>query len=272
MRAAVRRLPSARALQREAVLALGGLRAIVLQVAHPAVGHGVAEHSDFALDPVARLHATLSFVYVVADGDEPLVRAVARAVGRAHRPVVSGSASAVPYDARDPELQRFVAATLHETSLRMAELVWGPLPPPLVDELLALSGRFATALGMPAAMWPVDMQAFERYYREVLDGLRLDAVTSGVLRELVAARRAPLWVRAAMPLLLALTAPLLPTPLRTQLGWQRVPGERVAAALVGLLAPLYRAAPRRLRTLPSRRYVAAARRAWGGTGGSVPAA
>jgi uncharacterized protein (DUF2236 family) len=267
-----RRIPSAAALQREAVLAVGGLRAIVLQVAHPAVGHGVAEHSDFAVDPVARLHATLSFVYVVADGDERLVRSVAGAVGRAHRPVVSGARAAVPFDARDPELQRWVAATLHETSLRMAELVWGPLPRPLADELLARSGRFATVLGMPAPLWPEDMDAFDRYFAEALDRLRFDETTADVLRELVAARRAPAWVRVSMPLLLALTAPLLPERLRAALGWQRVRGERAAAVLVRLLAPLYRAAPGRLRTLPSRRYVAAARRAWGGAGGSVPAA
>lgn len=267
-----RRIPDARALQREAVLALGGLRAIVLQVAHPAVGRGVAEHSGFALDPVARLHATLSFVYVVADGDERLVRSVAQAVGRAHRPVVADPGAAVPYDARDPELQRWVAATLHETSLRMAELVWGPLPRPLADELLALSGRFATVLGMPAALWPADMDAFDRYYADATAGLRFDATTAGVIRQLVAARRAPAWVRAAMPLLLALTAPLLPARLRAELGWRRAVGERAMTALVRLLAPVYRAAPRRLRTLPSRRYTAAARRSWGGTGASAAAA
>lgn len=267
-----RRIPAAADLQREAVLAVGGLRAIVLQVAHPAVGHGVAEHSDFAADPLARLHATLSFVYVVASGDEHLVRSVSQAVGRAHRPVVSGADDAVAYDARDPELQRWVAATLHETALRMAELVWGPLPRPLADELLVRSGRFATVLGMPAALWPEDMDAFDRYYAEALGRLRFDDTTVAVLHELVAARHAPAWVRAAMPLLVAVTAPLLPAALRAGLGWQRVPGEGAAAVLVRLLAPVYRAAPGRLRTLPSRRYTAAVRRARGGAGGSLPAA
>jgi uncharacterized protein (DUF2236 family) len=267
-----RRIPSAAALQQEAVLAVGGLRAIVLQVAQPAVGHGVAAHSAFALDPLARLHATLSFVYVVADADDRLVAGVARSVGRAHRPVVSAPDEPVPYDARDPELQRWVAATLHETALRMAELVWGPLPGPLVDELLVRSGRFATALGMPAALWPADAAAFDRYYRAATEGLRFDATTAAVIHELVAARRAPAWVRAAMPVLVALTAPLLPQPLRRQLGWERVPGERAVSAVVRALAPVYRVLPRGLRILPSRRYVAAARRTWGGAGASVPAA
>jgi uncharacterized protein (DUF2236 family) len=267
-----RRIPNARALQREAVLAFGGLRAIVLQVAQPAVGHGVADHSAFAEDPVARLHSTLSFVYVVADGDPGLVAAVARAVGRAHRPVVSGPADAVAYDARDPELQRWVAATLHETALRMAEVIWGPLPRPLADELLARNGRFATVLGMPASLWPADSAGFDRYYGDACARLRFDAATAAVIQELVAARRAPRWVRAAMPLLVAFTAPLLPAPLRAQLGWEHPRGERLVALLLRLLVPAYRAAPVRLRTLPSRRYVAAARRTWGGTGSSSLAA
>lgn len=267
-----RRIPSARALQREAVLAVGGLRAIVLQVAHPAVGHGVAKHSDFARDPVARLHATLSFVYVVAGGDDRLVRAVAGSVGRAHRPVVSAAGAAVPYDARDAELQRWVAATLHETALRMAELVWGPLPPPLADELLARSGRFATVLGMPPALWPGDSEAFERYYRDASDSLGFDEATAGVIRELVAARSAPLWVRASMPVLVAFTAPLLPARLQAQLGWDALPGRRAVAAVIGRLVPLYRMLPQAVRALPSRRYLAAARRTWGGAGPSSAAA
>jgi uncharacterized protein (DUF2236 family) len=155
----------------------------------------------------------------------------------------------------------------------MAELVWGPLPRPLVEELLARSGRFGTVLGMPAGLWPADPDAFDRYYREATAELRFDPATAAVIRELVAARSAPLWVRASMPLLAAFTAPLLPQPLRAQLGWGRVRGERAVAALVRrLLVPVYRALPRRVRTLPSRRYLAAANRAWGGPDPSSPAA
>ena len=254
------------------MLAVGGLRAIVLQLAHPAVGHGVADHSAFAADPVARLHATLSFVYVVADGDEALVAGVVRSVGRAHRPVVSARGEAIPYDARDPELQRWVAATLHETALRMAELVWGPLPRPLADELLARNGRFATVLGMPAALWPADSDGFDRYYREASAALGFDDATAGVITELVAARNAPLWVRASMPLLEAFTAPLLPPDLQARLGWSELPWRRAAAALVRWLVPVYRALPAAVRALPSRRYVAAARRSRGGPGLSPVAA
>jgi uncharacterized protein (DUF2236 family) len=44
----------------EAILLAGGGRAILMQIAHPAVGRGVAEHSDFASRPLDRLHATMT--------------------------------------------------------------------------------------------------------------------------------------------------------------------------------------------------------------------
>jgi uncharacterized protein (DUF2236 family) len=49
-----------RLVAREGALLAGGARAILLQIAHPAVGRGVAEHSDFAGRPLDRLRATLT--------------------------------------------------------------------------------------------------------------------------------------------------------------------------------------------------------------------
>jgi uncharacterized protein (DUF2236 family) len=47
-------------LDREAMLLLGaGPRALLMQLAHPAVAAGVAEHSDFRADPWRRLDGTL---------------------------------------------------------------------------------------------------------------------------------------------------------------------------------------------------------------------
>ena len=46
-------------ISRERVVALGGLSAVLLQLAHPLVAAGVAEHSSFQEDPVRRLKLTL---------------------------------------------------------------------------------------------------------------------------------------------------------------------------------------------------------------------
>ena len=49
----------------EGVLLAGAGRAILLQIANPAVGHGVAEHSNFVARPFDRFRATLTYVYAV---------------------------------------------------------------------------------------------------------------------------------------------------------------------------------------------------------------
>lgn len=255
-----RRLPTAAQLQTEGVLLAGGLRAVLLQVAHPAVGHGVARHSDFATDPLARLRGTLEFVYVVAEGDEDLVRRVARSVGAAHRPVVSAADAPVGYDARDPALQFWVAATIHDTAIRIAEAVWGPLPAPLADELLALDGRLATVLGLPVGEWPGTRAAFNARFAVTARELRFDETTLPVVEALFAARATPRWVRLVMPLLAKATLPTLPVlqPALTPLVPRRVPD---VLPLALRLAPAWRLLPPTLRRLPSRRILAAARRA-----------
>src|SRR5438270_738156 len=43
----------------EPVLLLGGGRALLMQLAHPSVAAGVADHSDFRRDPMSRLQRTL---------------------------------------------------------------------------------------------------------------------------------------------------------------------------------------------------------------------
>ncbi|MGT2426831.1 oxygenase MpaB family protein [Amnibacterium kyonggiense] len=252
-----RRIPPAPRLQLEGVLLAGGLRALLLQLAHPAVGHGVARHSAFETDPLARLWGTLSYIYVVAAGEPDLVRRVAREVGGAHRPVVSDAGAAVTYDARDPDLQLWVAATIHDTAVRIVEAVWGPMPLALADELLARNGRLATALGLPADRWPRTRAEFDRVFAEAAAGLRFDEVTLPVVRALLTSRAVPRWVRLVMPLYARATLGSVPAlagqlaPLVAGRGPDLLP-------LARRLAPLWRLLPRGLRRLPARRFLAAA--------------
>ncbi|WP_375400692.1 oxygenase MpaB family protein [uncultured Amnibacterium sp.] len=256
--ASARRIPSAEQLLQEGVLVLGGLRALLLELADPAVGHGVAEHSGFAANPLGRLHGTLTYVYLLQADEPRVLAAVADRIVRLHAGVRSAPGDTPAYDARHADLQLWVAATIHDTAIRMAELVWGPLPTALKDELLALDIRLGTSLGMPAEAWPADTAAFDAYFAQHAATLRFDDTTWAVVRQLFSPTAAPLWVRAAMPVLIRITAPLLPAGLGAQLG---LAGRgRILLGAVRALAPVYRAVPRRVRTLPRRRYLAAARR------------
>ena len=57
---------------REGVLLLGGGRALILQVAHPLVAAGVADHSNYREDPWGRLYRTLDLTTKIVFGSAEL--------------------------------------------------------------------------------------------------------------------------------------------------------------------------------------------------------
>src|SRR5215468_9059469 len=75
-------------LNREAMLLLGaGPRALLLQLAHPSVAAGVAEHSDFRTDPWARLAGTLRSYLTIVYGTTRTARAEIRRLNTLHREI-----------------------------------------------------------------------------------------------------------------------------------------------------------------------------------------
>ncbi|MEO8908061.1 MAG: oxygenase MpaB family protein, partial [Microbacteriaceae bacterium] len=141
----------------EGVLLAGGGRAILLQIAYPGVGRGVAEHSDFASHPLDRLHATLTYAYAVVYGTDAEITAVRRRVNRAHASVIGGADAAGPeYSAYDPELQLWVAATLYDTAISLYERIFGTLDDETAELVYREYGALGTVLQVPPDAWPVD--------------------------------------------------------------------------------------------------------------------
>jgi uncharacterized protein (DUF2236 family) len=243
----------------ESALIAGGGRAILLQLAHPAVGHGVAAHSDFADRSIDRLRNTLRFVYAVAFGTPGQLAFVTREVNRAHRPVHAEATEGRPaYSAFDPQLQLWVAATLYDTAVLVHERIYGPLDEASADLLYAEYAKVGTALQMPAALWPPDRAAFQRYFDVTLAALRVDEVTRGVANALLhPSRKAPVWLRLAMPTARLVTAGLLPESLRSDFGLPWGPArERRFERLMTATSIIYPFLPQRLRYLPKTRAMA----------------
>jgi len=239
----------------EAILLAGGGRAILLQLANPAVGHAVADHSNFAADPLRRLRNTLTFVYALIYGTDEQKARMTALVNAGHRPVRSTEVSPVHYDAADARLQLWVAATLYDTAIRIRELTFGPLPEPEAEAVYREYAVVGTALGMPAELWPADRAAFGTYWNEQLAQLTVDERVLAVSRQLLYPHTGPLWVRAAMPLVRLVTAGLLPPELSAAYGLPL--NERRYALLWRWAARLYPRLPRRLRSWPRRHYLAA---------------
>ncbi|GAA1207908.1 oxygenase MpaB family protein [Rhodoglobus aureus] len=237
----------------DVALLAGGGAAILLQIAHPAVGLAVAEHSDFARRPLDRLNGTLTYLYVTVYGTPAEAAEVARRVGAAHRPVHSDA-----YDARDAHLQLWVAATLYDTAMRVRELVFGPLREVDAETLLADYAVIATALGVPRALWPEDRAAFGRYWNESVAGLSVTDASQRVAQQLLHPTGGPWWLRPAMPLVRVLTAGLLSEELRAAYGLSH--NQKRFDRIIRVTRAVYPRLPRWVRFAAQHRYLAAFRK------------
>jgi uncharacterized protein (DUF2236 family) len=217
-------------LNREAMLLLGaGPRALLLQLAHPAVAAGVADHSDFHADPWRRLAGTLRSYLTIVFGSTAAARGEIRRLNALHRGIVGPG-----YSARDPELSLWVHATLVESTIAVYDAWLEPLPAARRAAYYAETRPIGRAFGVPEALLPADLEAFDRYVAVMLapDGA---VRVSAVARELAAVVLRP-------PL--APLAPLLPVPPGPAAAvLRRVPAGAYAWTLwpsVGLLPPSVR--------------------------------
>lgn len=239
----------------EGILLAAGARAILLQVADPAIARGVAEHSDFASRPLDRLSATMSYVYGVVFGTPDEIDYVSRGVEHTHRRVVGRG-----YDASDAGLQLWVAATLYQSAVQLYEIVFGPLPSARAERVYAQYAVLGTALQVAPSDWPSDRATFDAYWQQRLAELTVTAEARGIARDLLYPKSAVL--RPLAPVNRLITAGLVPPPLRDsyQLPWNLSRQRRFDALMAGVRT-VYPLLPTPLRALPKTYYLHRVRRA-----------
>jgi uncharacterized protein (DUF2236 family) len=233
---------------REAALLLGGGRALLMQLAHPAVAQGVADHSDYRDHTFRRLNRTLDLSLALVFGTGRQAREAAAQINRRHAGVRGAG-----YSALDPDLLLWVHATLIDSTIATYETFVGHLPRSEWERYYQEAKRAGRLLGIPASAFPKRLSDFDAYMARMLE----EELSVGALaRDLAKHVLRPLPVRAFWPLE-AVTAGLLPAHLRRayRLAWGRA--ERSAFALSK------RVLPRLIPTLPAAlRYVPPARRAF----------
>lgn len=92
-------------------LFVGGLAAVVLELAEPAVRAGVWEHSSFRNDPMGRLQRTAMAAMVTVYGARSIAEPMIAGVVRMHAKVAGRTPEGAAYSARDPRLLCWVQAT-----------------------------------------------------------------------------------------------------------------------------------------------------------------
>ena len=255
---------------REAVILLGGGRALLLQIAHPLVAAGVAAHSRFRQRPLERLWRTLDLMLTLVFADAERAMAAVREIERVHARVrgvldagVGPFAPGTPYDASEPGLLFWVYATLVDTALAVYERFVGPLAAGERAAYYEESKVGARLFGIPEPLIPPTLERFEEYVDGMIRGEVL--AVGATAREIAASILRPPVPLALAPAFRAggfLAVGLLPPALRERFGFAWSAGQEralralAAATRVGLpflpgcvrLMPHARRAARRRRT------------------------
>jgi uncharacterized protein (DUF2236 family) len=92
-------------------LGIGGITAVILELAEPRVRSGVWNHSTFRTDPIARMERTGTAAMVTVFGAKSVAERMIAGIGRMHDRVKGTTPCGQPYHASDPELLDWVQAT-----------------------------------------------------------------------------------------------------------------------------------------------------------------
>jgi uncharacterized protein (DUF2236 family) len=235
------------------VLAVGGARAVLLQVAHPLVAAGVHDHSDYRHDPFGRGGRTIDWLLKVQFGDPETVAAQRALLRAVHERVTGVSPGGVPYRALDPDLLLWVWATLVDSFALAYRVFVAPMPAERLQRYYDESKAWAHASGVPEGAYPATWPELRAY----VDGIVASELEVGPVLRDVATGLSPFLRRpvstALRPVEAFLTGALLPPRLRAELGIAWGAPEKAAFATAARASRLgARVVPRRVRHEPAR--------------------
>ena len=133
---------------------VGGIRALLLQAAHPAALTGVTEHSRYESDPLGRLAGTTRWLTVTTFGATEVVAREAARVNAMHARVQGTygdrAGTTQPYAARDARFLLWVHCAFTDSFLKAHQGLGFPLERG-ADRYVAEWSRSATPLGLASA-------------------------------------------------------------------------------------------------------------------------
>ena len=252
-------------LQREIILLLAWGPAILLQLAHPLVAQGIADHSAFRTQRhgrVRRLFGTVDAMLQLSFGTEPQARAVLARINGIHDRVnghLSGAAGAfpagTPYTAHDPALLAWVHATLLDMNLRVYERYVAPLSEEEKDRYCAEASVIEVPLGIPAGRLPRSFGELGRHMDAMLSSATITVTDNArMLARDVLYPPAPRLAAPVLSLVRLQTVGLLPPRIREEYGlpWS-TRRERLLGVSTGLARTVLRVTPPIVRHWPAAR-------------------
>lgn len=159
--------------------------AMALQVAHPAVGAGVEDHSVYRTDPWGRAQRSLASAQLWIYGGSRATEE-GRRLREMHRDIAGTDTRGRPYRALDPDCYGWVHATGFPVFRHAQRYLGRPFDDTAERRLYAEWSGIGRLLGLRDEDMPPTREAFWPYYRRMLDE-QLELTT--VVRELTATDR-----------------------------------------------------------------------------------
>lgn len=242
------------------VLLLAGGRALLMQLAHPKVAAGVAEHSRFQEDPFGRLYRTMSTMWSIVFDKRSEADAALEKVENIHKgvhgivPDGETLQAGARYDAFDQELLLWVHATLIDSAMIAYDRFVAPLPERERDTYYDDSKKLARLFGIQETIIPSTLTEFERYVKQMFNGdmIAVGPTARSLAQDILYAR--PWLFKPAGPLFRFVTAGLLPEKLRNDydLSWSKS-NEKLFLALAAVIRSVRPLVPTPLRIVPNAR-------------------
>ena len=194
-------------------LFIGGVTAVILELAEPRVRTGVWEHTTFRLDPVRRLRRTGLAAMVTIYGARSAAEAMIAGVRRIHDTVAGTTPSGESYRANDPELLNWVHATAAYGFLQAYHAYVQPLSSSERDRYCAEGVPAACLYGATSA--PTSEAELETLLRATAGRLERSPIVFEFLEIMRLAPILPLLLRPAQHLLVRAAVDLAPSWVRT---------------------------------------------------------
>jgi uncharacterized protein (DUF2236 family) len=176
-------------------LYIGGVAAVILELAEPRVRTGVWEHSSFRAQPVRRMQRTGLAAMISVYGPRSAAEAMIVRVVRQHGAVWGTTPGGEPYAANDPELLLWVQATTGYGFGDAYSRYVRPLTAVELDRLYAESEPAARLYGIKDP--PCSRAEIEAVLHAMKDRLEPSAILDEFLEIM---RTAPAMPRALRPL------------------------------------------------------------------------
>jgi uncharacterized protein (DUF2236 family) len=141
---------------------------LLLQVAHPTVGAGVRDYSDFEQRPWNRLMRTIDYVTLIIYGGDEAID-VGRRLRALHKGFTGTREDGRPYYALEPDAYAWVHATLIDSYVSGHARFGRPMRPDERERFYREYRGLGRLLGVRERDLPSDWAAFRAYFDETIE-------------------------------------------------------------------------------------------------------